>query len=94
MKKIISYIGDGVKMTKQFKHEPDGYIPLLDTDNGELIRPYWIKDDEVLLYFPNLLGTEKKSKIKKCIKINTLTKEELIKYQKEGRIPIDYKLEE
>lgn len=81
-------------MTKQFKHEPDGYIPLLDTDNGELIRPDWVKDDEVLLYFPNPLGKKKKSKLKQCIKINTLSKEEFIKYQKEGRIPADYKIED
>lgn len=91
MKKIISYIGGGVKMTKQFKHEPDGYIPLLDSGEIE-IRPDCMPDDDLLVDFVNPLNEN--DIMQKFVKINTLSKEEFIKYQKEGRIPKDYKLEE
>lgn len=55
MKKIISYIGGGVKMTKQFRHEPDGYIPLLDSGEIE-IRPDCMPDNELLVDFVNPLN--------------------------------------
>lgn len=78
-------------MTKQFKHEPDGYIPLLD--NGEIeIRPDFMPYDELFVDVVNPLN--KNDIMQKFVKINTLSKEEFIKYQKEGRIPADYKIEE
>lgn len=73
-------------MTKQFKHESDNYIPLLSSE-GTRERPWWVNDDELILYVNN--NTDFITK-----KINTLSKEEFIKYQKEGRIPKSYKLEE
>lgn len=78
-------------MTKQFKHEPDDYIPLLD--NGEIeIRPDYMPYDELFVDFINSLN--KNDIMQKFVKINTLSKEEFIKHQKEGRIPADYKIEE
>ncbi len=77
---------------KQFKHEPDGYIPIVNSLTEDELRPKWIPDDEVLLFFDNPLNKNKK--IPKGVKIDTLTKEEFIKYQKEGRIPKEYKIED
>lgn len=78
-------------MAKQFKHESDDYIPLLD--NGKIeIRPSYVPDDELLVDFVNPLN--KNDIMQKFVKINSLTKEEFIKYQKAGRIPADYKIEE
>ena len=78
-------------MTKQFKHESDDYIPLLD--NGKIyIRPDWMPDDELFVDVVNPLN--KNDIMQKYVKINTLSKEEFIKYQKEGRIPADYKIED
>ena len=78
-------------MTKQFKHESDDYIPLLD--NGKIeIRPNYVPGDELLVDFVNPLNEN--DIMQKFIKINTLSKEEFIKYQKAGRIPADYKVEE
>lgn len=78
-------------MTKQFKHEPDDYISLLD--NGEIeIRPDYMPYDELIVDFINPLN--KNDIMQKFVKINTLSKAEFIKYQKEGRIPADYKIEE
>lgn len=79
-------------MTRQFKHESEGYIPILNSITEEDIRPNWVKGDEVLVFFNNPFN--KNAKIPKTIKINTLTKEEFIKYQEEGRIPKDYKIED
>lgn len=79
------------KKYKQFKHEPDGYVPL--QHNGKLyIRPPDLPKDELLIDLKNSLNET--SIMQKYVKINTLRKEEFIKYQKEGRIPKDYKLEE
>lgn len=77
---------------KQFKHEPDGYIPIVNSLTEDELRPNWLPDDEVLLFFDNPLNKNKK--ILKGVKIDTLTKEEFIKYQKEGRIPKEYKIED
>lgn len=78
-------------MTKQFKHESDDYIPLLD--NGKIyIRPDWMPYDELFVDVVNPLN--KNDIMQKYVKINTLSKEEFIKYQKEGRIPVDYKIED
>lgn len=78
-------------MASQFKHESDDYIPLLD--NGKIeIRPSYVPDDELLVDFVNPLN--KDNIMQKFVKINSLTKEEFIKYQKAGRIPADYKIEE
>lgn len=78
-------------MANQFKHESDDYIPLLD--NGKIkIRPSYVPDDELLVDFVNPLN--KDNIMQKFVKINSLTKEEFIKYQKAGRIPADYKIEE
>lgn len=78
-------------MTKQFKHEPDGYIPLLN--NGKIeIRPDYTPDDELLVDFVNPLNDN--DTMQKFVKINSLSKDEFIKYQKEGRIPEDYKIED
>lgn len=77
---------------KQFKHEPDGYVPILNSITEEDILPNWVKDDEVLLFFDNPFN--KDAKIPKTIKINELTKEEFVKYQKEGRIPKDYNIKD
>lgn len=77
---------------KQFKHEPDGYIPIVNSITEDELRPDWLPDDEVLLFFDNPFNKNKK--IPKGIKINTLKKEEFIKYQNEGRIPKNYKIEE
>ena len=78
-------------MTKQFKHESDDYIPLLDSGEIE-IRPDYMPYDELFVDFVNPLN--KNDIMQKFVKINTLSKEEFIKYQKEGRIPADYKIEE
>lgn len=78
-------------MAKQFKHESDDYIPLLDSGEIE-IRPDYVPDDELLVDFVNPLNEN--DIMQKFVKINSLTKEEFIKYQKEGRIPADYKIEE
>lgn len=76
---------------KQFKHEPDGYIPL--KDGGEIhIRPSWVPDDEVLIDVVNPLN--KNHVFQKFVKIKDLSEEEFIKYQNEGRIPKNYKIEE
>ncbi|MEJ8786564.1 hypothetical protein WKT05_08935 [Peptoniphilus sp. HCN-40583] len=78
-------------MANQFKHESDDYIPLLD--NGKIyIRPDWMSYDELFVDFVNPLN--KNDIMQKFVKINSLTKEEFIKYQKAGRIPADYKIEE
>ena len=78
-------------MTNQFKHESDDYIPLLD--NGKIeIRPSYVPYDELLVDCVNPLT--KDNIMQKFVKINSLTKEEFIKYQKAGRIPADYKIEE
>ena len=77
---------------KQFKHESDEYIPIVNSLTEDELRPKWLPDDEVLLFFDNPLNKNKK--IPKGVKIGTLTKEEFIKYQKEGRIPKKYKIED
>lgn len=66
---------------KQFKHEPDGYIPILPNE-GSKKRPWWLHDDEVLLYFYDDDGNLD-FKIKK---IKNLTKEEIKKCKDEGII--------
>lgn len=48
--------------------------------------------DELFVDFVNPLN--KNDIMQKFVKINSLTKEEFIKYQKAGRIPADYKIEE
>ena len=79
-------------MTKQFKHESDGYIPLMDS--GEIhIRPKWVPKDELLIDYKNPLSKEHEIR-QKFVKINSLSKEEFVKYQKDGRIPKNYKIED
>lgn len=80
-------------MTKQFKHESENYIPIVNCDDGTLIRPDWVPIDEVLIYVENPFSKDNK-KISKLIKINSLSGDEFIKYQKEGRIPKDYKIKD
>lgn len=76
-------------MTKQFKHEPNGYVPIL-SDEGSKKRPWWLEDDEVLIYFyDNNRNLDLKTK-----KIKELSKNEFINFQKEGLIPKEYKLED
>lgn len=66
---------------KQFKHEPDGYVPILPSEGSEK-RPWWLNEDEVLIYFYDDDGNlDFKTK-----KIKDLTKEEFKKYKDEGRI--------
>ena len=83
--------GDTVK-NKDFQHEADGYAPIVPSDISHLIRPDDVPYDELLVNIPNPLN--KNDVITKYVKINTLTKEEFIEYQKEGRIPEAYRLED
>lgn len=75
-------------MTKQFKHESDGYIPLLDTDDGKLIRPYWVEDDEVLLYFPNPLARKRNLKLKSALKSIRFQKKNSLNTKKQEEFPL------
>ncbi|MDQ0508357.1 hypothetical protein QO008_000812 [Peptoniphilus ivorii] len=77
---------------KDFQHEADGYAPIVPSDASHLIRPDYVPYDELLINKPNPLN--KNDIITKFVKINTLTKEEFIEYQKEGRIPEAYRLED
>ncbi len=69
-------------MTKQFKHEPDCYIPLLDSGEIE-IRPDYMPDDELLVDFVNPLN--KNNIMQKFVKINSLKKKNSLDIKKKEK---------
>lgn len=50
---------------------------------GPVARPFWIEDDELLLYDPL-----------RVVKIASLSRENFLRYQKDKLIPSDYKIED
>lgn len=65
-----------------FKHEGKGYAPFKPDESGTELRPWWMCDDELLIEDENKYLTLKK--------INELSRDEFMRYQKEGRIPESY----
>lgn len=73
---------------KQFRHEPQGYVPFRPAESLKN-RPFWVKSDELIRF-----DLEVKSIFDKIVKIETLTKEEFLFFQKNKAIPESYKVDD